>query len=401
MKRRRLLQQLGLASAATAVAIGTHGVAFRTQAQSGKPKRLVVVMLRGAIDGLSVVVPYREDAYYQGRPTIAIPPPSKQDGALDLDGQFGLNPVLKPLMPLWRDRTLAFVHACGSPDPTRSHFDAQDYLESGTPGVKNTRDGWMNRLLGELPKTTLTQALNVGRGLPRILSGSNPVATIELGRNAPRPLAIDGSPLGEAFDRLYQGSDRISRAYREGRTARQRLLDTLDATGEDNAESKDFARSAQQLAQLMRSDPGMQLAFLELGGWDTHVTQKGQLDRKLERLGGGLATLASELGEVYGDTAIAVISEFGRTAKENGNKGTDHGRGNAMWLLGGGIRGGRVYGRWPGLAESQLYEKRDLQVTTDFRDAIATLLESHLNLGSDRIARVFPDYEFNLVKELT
>ena len=400
MNRRDFLIDAGIFTVSALTAIGTHACIARSATyDSSNQKRLIVIFLRGAVDGLNVVVPYSETAYYQARPKIAIPQPSQQGGVLDLDGRFGLHPALAPLMPLWKQGTLAFVHACGSPDPTRSHFDAQYYMESGTPDVKNTSDGWMNRLLSILSGHSPIQAVSLGATTPHIFSGPMPVANLESGRNADKPLPLDRPQVAEAFDKLYSGKDDLSQTYQEGRMARQALKNDLDAemkmANNGAPLPSGFARDAQRLAQLMVRDPRIELAFMDLGGWDTHVNQgssTGQLARNLLQLGQGLASLVQGLGLVYPNTAIVVMSEFGRTVHENGNGGTDHGHGNVMWVLGGKVHGGKVYGQWPGLSTDQLYQGRDLAITTDFRDAIATVLENHLNLDKAKLNQVFPDY---------
>lgn len=402
MNRRKFLQRASLLAAAGLVPIGMQGWAARGLTQTNSRKRLIVIFLRGGIDGLNVVVPHQDPNYYEVRPRIAIPQPGQQEGVLDLEGRFGLHPALADLMPLWQQRSLAFVHACGSPDPTRSHFDAQDYMETGTPGVKTTEDGWMNRLLGTLPKGRPTQAVTMGATIPRILVGQMPVASLPGGREATRSLSVDRPQINAAFNRLYSGDDPISLAYQEGQEAREILLAELEsemmAASRGAPSPAGFVNTTRQLARLMVGDAKTQLAFMALGGWDTHVNQgssKGEFANKLRSLGQGLATLAQELGSVYSDTAIVVLSEFGRTVKENGNGGTDHGHGNVMWVLGGSIRGGKVYGQWPGLAESQLYKNRDLAITTDFRDAIASLLEQHMQLNRSQVNQVFPNYAAN------
>ncbi len=402
MKRRKFLLQAGLFSTGFLIPIGVRGWATTGLAMGSNPKRLIVIFLRGAVDGLNVVIPYQEAAYYQTRPRIAIPHPGQPGGAIDLDGSFGLHPALSPLMSAWKQGNLAFVHACGSPDPTRSHFDAQDYMESGTPGVKSTKDGWMNRLLGNLPGRSPVQAVNLGDTTPRILTGRMAVASLPLGKAGANPLPLDRPKVGAAFDRLYSGNDQISTVYHEGRMARQTLLSDLDAemkaANHGAPLPNGFPADAQRLGKLMARDPSIQLAFLALGGWDTHVNEggtQGQLAGRLSNLGQGLDTLAKSLGPVYQNTAIVVMSEFGRTVHENGDGGTDHGHGNVMWVLGGGIKGGQIYGQWPGLGDSQLYQKRDLAVTTDFRDVIASLLAGHLQLEPEKISKIFPNYAIN------
>jgi uncharacterized protein (DUF1501 family) len=383
-------------SAGTAL-LPLGGEAWAAAAEGG-PRRLIVILLRGAVDGLNVVVPHSEPAYYDARPTIAIGRPGTNEGALPLDGRFGLHPSLVPLLPLWEDKKLAFIHAAGSPDPTRSHFDAQLFIENGTPGRTATTDGWMNRLLASLPSPHgPTQAVSIGPTLPQILKGQEPVANLELGPGAAKPMPIDRPEVGNAFDKLYAGNDAIGRAYREGRAARTELVGDLAGemqTADNGAPPPNsFPATAAQLAYLIAKNRRIRLAFASLGGWDTHVNQgnqKGQLANHLRPLGDGLAALARGVGKDWDDTVVVVLSEFGRTVHENGGGGTDHGHGNVIWVLGGGVRGGRIYGDWPGLGAAQLYQGRDLAVTTDYRTAIAAILERHLRLDDRRLARIFP-----------
>ncbi len=398
LSRRAFLLRAAILSAAGIVLVSPHAWAARIPGGGSDQRRLVVVFLRGAVDGLTVVVPHAEPGYYDARPTIAIGRTGGEGGVIDLDGFFGLHPALASMMPLWKERTLAFVHACGSPDPTRSHFDAQDYMESGTPGVKTTSDGWLNRVLAQLPGAHgPTEALSMGPTLPRIMSGKMPVANMPLGRAAARPMALDRPVIEVAFDRLYTGSDPLSRAYRDGRASRKKLLADLK---QDMVEAdagapppQEFSDDTDRLAHLIQRDPTIRVAFLALGGWDTHVSQggaQGQLAGHLKPLADGLASFAKTLGPAYQDTVVIVISEFGRTVHENGNAGTDHGHGNVMWIMGGPVRGGDVYGRWPGLSSSALYQQRDLAVTTDFRDPIANVLRSHMGISDGQLAKVFP-----------
>ena len=373
------------------------------------PKRLIVVFLRGAVDGLSVVVPYSDRNYYQARPTIAIPRPGSTNGGLDLDGNFALHPALSSLLPLWQQKSLAFIHACGSPADNRSHFEAQDQMETANLSPQSTTDGWMNRLLALLPNRNPVQALNLGSVTPRILRGQLAVASLPSGRNSTSRIGLDNPQVAQYFDRLYANNlhnansprdNTLTQAYQEGRQARQEIRNALEAemqAANNGAPlSNGFASDAQRLGRLMVRDSSIQLAFVALGGWDTHVNQgssQGQLATRLKGLGDGLASLVQSLGDVYQDTAIVVISEFGRTVKENGNGGTDHGHGNVFWLLGGGVQGGKVTGQFPGLAPSQLYQNRDLAVTTDFRELLSQVLQKHLSLNTAEIAQVFPSYQ--------
>ncbi|MBS0306230.1 MAG: DUF1501 domain-containing protein [Proteobacteria bacterium] len=408
LDRRKLLKAVAATGAAGAglLPVGRSAFAALSDASAVAPPRLVVVFMRGAVDGLSVVVPYAEDEYYRARSTIALGRPGQAGGVLDLDGHFGLHPALAPLVPLWQTGRLGFVHASGSPDTTRSHFDAQDYMESGTPGVKTTADGWLNRLLGALPAAGVaaapTRAVSIGAVLPRIFAGHNAVANIASGAAAVKPTVLDRPRVGEAFARLYDGDDKLSRAYRESQLARREVMGALagdDLEREMQAANNGaplpggFPADAARLARLMRRDARVQFAFMAVGGWDTHAAQgsaAGQLANRLAPLGQGLAQLASQLGPVLDDTAVVVMSEFGRTVRQNGNGGTDHGHGNVMWLLGGAIAGAKVHGRWPGLADSALYEGRDLAVTTDFRQVLAQLCERHLALPDAKLDEVFP-----------
>ncbi len=406
MKRRDFLH----AAAAGAVLLPFGRQAWAATLPDGGPtkNKMIVVMLRGAVDGLSVVAPYADANYYRMRPAIAVPRPGQENGAIDLDGYFGLNPALSSLQPLWRDNKLAFVHASGSPDPTRSHFDAQDYLESGTPGRKATQDGWMNRMLGGLPgPITPTRAVAIGPLMPRILTGRAEASNIASGAAGSRATALDRPQVGDAFDKLYAGDDRYSKAYQQSQQTHQEVMISLDdemAAASGGAPLPNgFPDDAERLAKLMRKDPNIQLAFLAVGGWDTHANQgtvKGQLANRLNPLGVGLANLAQQLGPMFDDTTIVVMSEFGRTAKQNGNNGTDHGHGNVMWIIGGKVNGGKVYADWQGMEDNRLHEGRDLPVTTDFRQVLAQIGERHLRLPDARLAQVFPDFPGNLRVDL-
>lgn len=374
-------------------------------------RKLIVIMLRGAVDGLSVVAPYADEEYYRQRPNIAVPRPGQENGAIDLDGYFGLNPALASLQPLWQQGKLAFVHASGSPDITRSHFDAQDYLESGTPGRKGTQDGWMNRLLGQLPGViTPTRAVSIGPLMPRILSGPVAASNIASGAAGSRPTLLDRPQVGKAFDQLYLGDDKYSKTYRQAQETHKEVMGSMEeemqAANGGAPLPNGFPDDAERLARLMRKDSNVQFGFMALGGWDTHANQgtvKGQLANHLTPLGTGLTNLAQQLGSVFDETTIVVMSEFGRTVKQNGNNGTDHGHGNVMWLLGGPVNGGKVYADWRGLDAGHLYEGRDVPVTTDFRWVLAQIVERHLRLPDARLQQVFPDLpgrpsNFNLLR---
>ena len=368
-------------------------------------KLLITIFQRGAVDGLNMVVPFGEREYYASRPSIAIPRPNDNQGAVDLDGFFGLHPKLAPLKPLWDARQLAIVHASGSPDGTRSHFDAQDYMESGTPGVKSTQDGWLNRYLHarEHADATPFRAVALAASLPRTLQGVEPALAIgQIGQ-----FGIRG---GQATDMLQASFESEYAAAADkvlNRTGNEafdaiKMMKSADPSKYQPENGAEYPRSAfgdalRQIAQLVKADVGLEVAFAELGGWDTHVNQGnavGQLAQRLDDFSRGLAALARDLGDRMGDTIILTMSEFGRAVAENGNRGTDHGHGNAMFIIGGqNVKGGRVYGRWPGLAREQRYEGRDLAVTTDFRAVFAEVVRAHLGVTDTR--SIFPGFADN------
>ena len=380
--------------------------AFAVRAAERSPggrKTLVVIFQRGAADGLNIVVPHAEKAYYGMRPSIAIPRPKKNRAgtALDLDGSFGVHPALAPFKELYDAKQLAIIHAAGSPDSTRSHFDAQDFMESGTPGVKSTPDGWLNRYLRShaCAECTSFRAVSATSQLPRILSGGAPALAVpDLER-----FGIEG---GRFTGLIEQGLEELYRASGDALfqpTAREafeaiELLQRVDPTRHDPENGAryprgGFGRSLLQIAQLIKAGVGLEIAFAEIGGWDHHVNEgsvDGPLANLLAEFGGGIAAFARDLGDRMEDVVVVTLSEFGRTADENGNRGTDHGHANAMFVLGGPVRGGRLLGRWPGLAREQLYEGRDLALTTDYRDVMAELLTRHL--GARDLAPVFPGH---------
>jgi uncharacterized protein (DUF1501 family) len=366
-------------------------------------KVLVAVFQRGAVDGLNVVVPYGESFYYAARPTIAVPRPgSADDSALDLDGFFGLHPSLQPLLPFFKDKSLAFVHASGSPDATRSHFDAQDFMESGTPGVKATEDGFLSRALSirKMKSSSPLRAVAFSPSMPRILSGaSGAVAMTNMGQFG----IHDGASTKAAeqsFESMYAAAvgGSLAGTARESFEAAKILqsADPQKLKAENGAvyPPGSLGNSLRQIAQLIRSDVGLEVAFADVGGWDTHAGEggpRGVLANNLRNFSEAIAAFARDLGSRMSDVVLVSMSEFGRTVRENGNRGTDHGHANVMMLLGGGVQGGRVGGRWPGLDASHLYENRDLAVTTDFRDVFGEILTKHLGIAS--LKGVFPGYD--------
>jgi uncharacterized protein (DUF1501 family) len=376
----------------------------RAVAAVAKPngKKMVVLFQRGAADGLNIVVPFAEPNYYRIRPTIAIPAP-KQGGAeaaIDLDGFFGLHPSLRPLAPLFQKQQLAIVHAAGSPDTTRSHFDAQDYMESGTPGVKATDDGWLNRALQCTPESGASpfRAVAMGPNLPLTMRGSAPAIALP---DVKQFKVFSQSPMIEGgFEALY--ADTVDQALRGTGTETFEAIDMLrkadpskfqPENGADYPKSR-VGQTMQQVAQLHKANIGLEVTFVDTGGWDNHVNEggvQGQLSNLLRDLGQSLAAFSQDMGDQMQDIVVVTMSEFGRTAHENGNRGTDHGHANCMFVMGGAVKGGRVYGKWPGLGPEQLNEGRDLTLTTDFRSVLGEIISQHL--GTADLKAVFPGFE--------
>ena len=376
----------------------------RTVAAAGSRRKvLVTIFQRGAVDGLNMIVPFGESAYYSARPSIAIARPGTgPEAAVDLDGFFGFHPRLAPLKPLYDADQLAVVHACGSPDGTRSHFDAQDYMETATPGVKSTPDGWLNRYLHarEHQAATPFRAVALAPQLPRSLQGVEPALAIG-------QIAQFGIRAGQGSDMVQASFEAEYAAAAEGvlnQTGREafdavKMLRTANPGRYTPENGADYPRSPhgdalRQIAQLIKADVGLEVAFAESGNWDHHVNEgaaDGQIGTRLDDFARGIAALVRDLGDRMNDVVVLTMSEFGRAVAENGNRGTDHGHGNAMMVIGGGVRGGKVYGRWPGLAPEQRYEGRDLSVTTDFRTVFAEVVRGHLGLSD--VAHVFPGFK--------
>jgi uncharacterized protein (DUF1501 family) len=369
--------------------------ALANESAGARKKILVAIFQRGAADGLNIVVPYGEQRYYDLRPTIAIP----RKEVLDLDGLFGLHPSLAPLKPLWDRQELAIVHAAGSPDPTRSHFDAQDYMESGTPGVKSTADGWLNRALApESGKISPVRAVSLGPTLPRAMRGRNDAVAIEsLGAFNVRDAAA-----AKALEAMYEAtSDQALNGTGRETFEAVSLLQSLRKTPYQPAADAQypagrFGASLKQIAQIVKADVGLEVAFADIGNWDHHVQEPNRLPPRLAEFGASLAAFYRDLGDRMEDVVLVTMSEFGRAAKENGDRGTDHGHANAMFVMGGPVKGGKVYGQWPGLAPEQLYQNRDLALTTDFRDVLAEAVYAHL--GNRNLENVFPGYSSDAAK---
>jgi len=364
-------------------------------------KKLVVIFQRGACDGLNVVVPYTEANYYAMRPTIAIQPKE----VLDLDGRFGLHPAMAAMKPLYDAGHLAIVQAAGSPDPSRSHFDAQDFMESGTPGVKSTVDGWLNRALqvevapwGPAGKPSAFRAVALGVDVPRTLQGRVPaIAVANLADFSVAGKGPQTSAVSNAFQAMYdESSDAVLHGTGQETFEAVRMLKAADPAKYQPAAgvvypASAFGNSLKQVAQLLKANLGVEAAFSDVGGWDTHQNQggaQGQLANRLKEFSETIAAFWMDLGDEAENVTLVTMSEFGRTARQNGTGGTDHGHANVMFVLGGTVKGGKVYGKWPGVANEQLNEGRDLVVTTDFRNVLGEA--AYKTLGARRLDVVFP-----------
>ena len=403
MNRRIFLRNSALAM----IGIGAAPLWLRRAVAAERPARrgkvLVAVFQRGAADGLNIVVPFGEAAYYAMRPAISVPAPSRAaapaTATIDLDGFFGLHPALAPLKAIYDACHLAIVHAAGSPDPTRSHFDAQDYMESGTPGLKSTPGGWLNRCLTPEAQPSPVRAVALGFSLPRALRGSNSAIAV----NRLDDFRVANTAVRPEFESMYRDAeDARLRSTGTGAFEAITLLDALrkkpyaPAGGAVYPPGR-FGESMRQIAQLIKADAGLEVAFADIGGWDHHVNEagangaEGQLANLLADFARTLAAFRLDLGDRIEDVVLVTMSEFGRTARENGTRGTDHGHANVMFVMGGAVKGGKVYGDWPGLQPEQLYEGRDLNVTTDFRDVLGEVVSKQL--GNQDMEAVFPGYK--------
>ncbi len=397
--RRIFLKSSGMAM--VTLGFAPSFLARTAEAAGARRKLLIAIFQRGAVDGLNMIVPFGEAEYYRVRPSIAIPRPGSGDGAsVDLNGFFGLHPRMSSLKPLWDNHSLAIVHACGSPDSTRSHFDAQDYMESATPGVKSTKDGWLNRYLqlahdGESPLT----AVAMTRQMPRSLQGTAPALAMgSVGEFGVR----GGMDTRDSFESAYVSA--ADQALKGTATDAFNAMRTLSSAANQQSyrpangasyPRTPFGQSLQEIARLAKADVGLEIAFAESGQWDHHVNEggsTGQIANRLDDFARGIAALAQDLGNRMAETIILSMSEFGRAVSENGNRGTDHGHGNAMMLVGGSVKGGVIYGEWPGLKPEQRFEGRDLKVTTDFRDVFGEVVMRHLGADEKTAAKVFPGY---------
>ncbi|MBC8140811.1 MAG: DUF1501 domain-containing protein [Armatimonadetes bacterium] len=433
MQSRRLFLRNGGIALASVGLVPALGPAFLRRAALGAetPKRgkvLICLFQRGACDGLSMVTPHGDPDLYKLRSQIAVARPKggdRESATLDLDGFFGLHPAMAALMPMYKSGQMAIVHAAGSPSGTRSHFDAQDFMESGTPDAKSVPDGWLSRTAALCPedranaKNTPFKAVALGGAMPRSLQGdANALAIPDLRSFGIRDNAGAKSGRGnnDAAMAMMMGGGNTAQGGFE--TLYDKAVgDVLHGTAEESFEAiamlkrlnlgayrpangakypgGKFGTSLQQIAQLVKADVGLQVAFADMGGWDTHVNQggaTGQLATRLREFSGAIAALYTDLGDRMTDVTILTMSEFGRSARQNGGGGTDHGHGTAFLALGGDVNGGKVLGKWPGLSPDKLYENRDLAVTTDFRSVFAEVATKHLRIPATGIPKLFPGY---------
>ena len=401
--RRAFMKSGALALVGTSVipSFLLRSVMAQATTAAARNKKLVVLFQRGAADGLNIVVPYAEKNYYAMRPNIAI----QQKDVLDLDGRFGLHPALALWKPLYAGGQLAIVHATGSTDATRSHFDAQDFMESGTPGVKSTEDGWLNRALqaGPVPsgpngRPSAFRAVALGTQVPRTLQGKLPaIAVSNLADFSVGGKGAQTSAISNAFQAMYdQSSDAVLHGTGQETFEAVKMLKAADPAKYKpmagiHYPNTPFGNSLKQIAQLMKANLGVEAAFSDIGGWDTHQNQgaaTGQLANRLTEFANGIGAFWKDMGDDAENITLITMSEFGRTARQNGTGGTDHGHANCMFILGGRVKGGTVYGRWPGIGDGQLNENRDLAVTTDFRQILGEA--AYKTLGTRNMEVVLP-----------
>jgi uncharacterized protein (DUF1501 family) len=380
-------------------------LAFRSPERmaAGRGDVLVNIFLRGGMDGLSVVAPFAEGAnYYDVRPTIAVPEPGRANGAIDLDGRFGLHPTLAPLKEIYDQQHLAIVHATGSIDPSRSHFDAMTFMEAGVPGNKTLNTGWIGRHLqaAAWQNDSPFRAVGMGAMIPAALRG--PITPLSIRSIADfhfRGREDELQRLQQAISSLYTIQAPTNQLERQAGLVFKTIatLDQLQATDYQPANGAqypddEFGLGLKQVAQLIKADVGLEVACVDLGGWDTHENQgtlAGEFNTLLTTLSNGLAAFYHDLRDYMAGVTVVTMSEFGRRAHENGSQGTDHGHGNAMFLMGGGVNGGQVHARWPGLAPEAL-DDGDLAITTDYRDVLAEVVSRRLR--NPALDQIFPGH---------
>ena len=402
--RRIFLKDGGLALVGLSMVPGFLVRTLEAAGPTNSKKILVIIFQRGGADGLNLVVPFAEPSYYEYRPSIAIPAPGKGEGAaIDLDGKFGLNPALAPLAPLFKAKNLGIINAVGTPDTGgRSHFAAQDFMDFGAPGDKTVATGWLNRYLQAEPVSERIplRATAIGQSLPKALQGPVTVMTLggvnqldNLGGDMYQSMYSNetSSLLSGTANEMFEAVKQIKSAKLDQYTPPQGAN-----YGQGVANPATIGGALAQVAALIKADVGMQVAFIDAAGWDTHNNQADRMRPLMTNLAQALAGFHQDLGKRMDDVVVLTMSEFGRTARENGNGGTDHGHANVMFVTGGPVKGGKVFGKWPGLNREQLNEDRDLTLTTDFREVLAELLVSHL--GCTKPDAIFPKFKVDKAK---
>jgi len=402
MTRRVLLRGSAIVMAGSGMSPAWLARAAGAGDKTAKRKILIAIFQRGAADGLNIVAPFGDKRYRELRPTLAVAAPTTgqtanglgQFSSIDLDGYFALHPQMQALKPLWERKQVAFVQAAGSPDPSRSHFDAQEFMESGTPG-KSLGDGWLNRALAPADdKTSPVRAIALSSELPRTLRGSRAAIAV----NDAQQFQMGDQQSASILERMYaqSASKDLSRtgtdafaAIKTIKTVNQQPYNP--AGGAQYFQGGELGRSLQQIARLIKADVGVEAAFAEMGGWDHHGNEAGQMGNMLGQFSRAIAAFSQDMGDRMEDIVMVTMSEFGRTAQENGDGGTDHGHGGVMMVFGGPVQGGKVYGKWPGLEKEQLFEGRDLAVTTDYREVLGELVIQHM--GAKNLGDVFPGYQ--------
>ncbi|TCD03475.1 DUF1501 domain-containing protein [Pedobacter psychroterrae] len=370
-------------------------------------KIMVCIFQRGAMDGLMAVTPFTDQYLKAARPTLFMSAAKNTSGKslIDLDGRFGLHPSMAGFESVFRDKRMAIVHGIGSPNSTRSHFDAQDYMESGTPFRKGTESGWLNRAVGLLGHDAATpfQGVSLTSSLPRAFYGDNPAVAISNLQdfNIQMKGNLKGANMAaKSFEDLYDqtASGLLKETGKESFDAIKMLqkTDTKNYKPANNAIYPNTAlgNSLKQIAQLIKMDVGMEVAFAESGGWDTHFNQgrdTGIFARNVNDLSESIMAFWADMGTLQDDVTVMTMTEFGRTVKQNGSGGTDHGRASCNFILGNGVTGGKVHGLVNPLAVENLEDGRDLAVTTDFRSVFSEVAGKHLNIHNDKV--LFPDWD--------
>lgn len=416
--RRRFLRNAGATATAFMLPSSLLGLSTRARAQGPDPV-LVAVFLRGGVDGLNLVVPHGDDRYYGLRPTIQVPPGEE----LDLDGFYGLHPALASLTPLFSAGELALVHAVGSPSNTRSHFAAQDFMETAAPDDPGVSSGWLNRLLAAVGAASSWQGITLGSSSALSMQGAAPslalssiasfslpgdeegrrilealysaggLAPVDMSGHA-MPMTIDAMRAAGLLGEVPADAQALEGAQQEAFAA----LDLIGSVELDDTVAYPQSRlggALREAAALVKADIGVRVVAVDTGGWDNHSSEVVELSGVAGDLASSLAAFRQDLGADFARTCTLCMTEFGRTAKENGSGGTDHGHGGVMLALGGGVAGGRVLTRdgWPGLGPGDLHEGRDLAATTDFRDAFADVVQHHMGVGQSALSEILPGFQ--------